>query len=1209
MNLRRLAAVFRATLAHNLRRPLVWVLLVVLALFAYGLVTGAATISTGDSDTGGKKAWITSMFAMAQWICVLVFLLHGFFVAIATGMVVIHDDESKITELLHSTPLTVREYVWGKWLAHLATFCLVLAAQLVMHAVANHLLSSAELAEHVGPFEVANYVVPALVFGVPTLVLIGGVSFAIGLASRRAIPVFAFPAALLMFCMFFLWSWNPAWLLSDALWLDRVLQWVDPSGLRWLRHSWLDVDRGVEFYNHQAIGVDLPFAVSRFALIAVGLGAVLWAERNLRTTLRGARGVAASSGAAPASAASAALPQGASLASLGMSARRPGLWRGMLEVARVELRELRSQPGLYLFVPLILVQVYSNAMFRVGPFDTPLLATSGSLAASSFNSLTLLVCLLLLFYTVESLERERARGLAPIYYSTPTATASLLFGKALANSLVGIAIVVAAWVACASALLAQGTVGLEFEPFLIVWGALLVPTFFAWSAFVCALHSLSRNRYASYALALGALAFTGYRQMKGEMNWAGNWSLWNAVRWSDLGLLELDSRALLANRVLYLSLGVALTFLAVRFFPRRTLDAARVVRRLQPAGVARGALALAPAFAPALGAYLWLDHMIDQGRAGEVEEKRGKDYWRKNSATWRDAKNPTLVEVVVDLELQPEESRYRCTGTYTLLNDHPEALRRFALTPGPHYEQLAWTLAGRPFEPENRCGLHVFELESALQPGQRIQVGFQHAGRFPNGVSKNGEGASEFILPSGAVLTAFGPAFVPSIGFVDGVGIDDDNRADAKEYADDFYVGETRSGLGNNSAATTRITLHVPQQYQANSVGVLESESVEDGVRTCVWVSDYPVEFFNVVCGKWEVLRGRGTALYFHPGHAWNTAEMLEALDGAREHFSHWFHPYPWRELKVSEFAGHASYAQGFPTNISFSENIGFLAKSDPRSRIAFMVTAHEAAHQWWGNLLNPGEGPGGNVLSEGMAHFSTALLIDELRGLRERIEFLKRIETSYARARQVDSEKPLVKVDGSREGDTTVTYDKGGWVMWMLLNHMGRDAALAGLQGFIRQYHGQKDHPVLQDFVASMRPFAPDAQAFDSFVQQWFSEVVVPEYQLSNVVSEQRGEHWFVEADVANVGTGRMPVVVCVARGERFPEDDDGSADPLPSANSVQAAEPARGYRDARSSVTVGPGETAHVQFELAFEPQRILVDPDALVLQLRREMASKTL
>src|SRR5882672_5378603 len=134
----------RQTLAHNLRRPLFWVLVVLLALMAWQLSTGSMRISTGDSDTGGKKPWMTSQFAMAQWICVLVFLLYAFFVSVAAGMIVIHDDEEKVGEVLHSTPLTTREYAWGKWLAIVATFFAILALELVFHAFSNHVLTGAK---------------------------------------------------------------------------------------------------------------------------------------------------------------------------------------------------------------------------------------------------------------------------------------------------------------------------------------------------------------------------------------------------------------------------------------------------------------------------------------------------------------------------------------------------------------------------------------------------------------------------------------------------------------------------------------------------------------------------------------------------------------------------------------------------------------------------------------------------------------------------------------------------------------------------------------------------------------------------------------------------------------------------------------------------------------------------------------------------------
>ncbi|HEV3024663.1 MAG TPA: M1 family aminopeptidase, partial [Pirellulales bacterium] len=347
-----------------------------------------------------------------------------------------------------------------------------------------------------------------------------------------------------------------------------------------------------------------------------------------------------------------------------------------------------------------------------------------------------------------------------------------------------------------------------------------------------------------------------------------------------------------------------------------------------------------------------------------------------------------------------------------------------------------------------------------------------------------------------------------------------------------------------------------------------------------------------VVAGRWAQRRGQGTAVFYHPQHDYNIDEIAAALDASREHYSKWFHPYPWNELKLSEFPNLATYAQGFPTDITFSEGIGFLTRSDPKSDVAFLVTAHEAAHQWWGNILTPGKGPGGNILSEGMAHFSTALLFDEVKGPRGRIEFLKSIETRYEEHRQKDSERPLVKIDGSQNGDTTVTYDKGGWVFWMLLGHLGREQTLAGLKAFIDEYRDGPDFPVLQDFVAVMRRFARDQAAFDSFVRQWFYEVVVPEYRLSDARREQTPDEtapWQTSLRVENVGAGKMAVEIAAVAGERF--TDDGAQSPL--------------YRESNTTLELAAGESKHVTIRSEFEPDRVLVDPDALVLQLRRKHA----
>jgi aminopeptidase N len=372
-------------------------------------------------------------------------------------------------------------------------------------------------------------------------------------------------------------------------------------------------------------------------------------------------------------------------------------------------------------------------------------------------------------------------------------------------------------------------------------------------------------------------------------------------------------------------------------------------------------------------------------------------------------------------------------------------------------------------------------------------------------------------------------------------------------------------------------------------VGTRVSDTVKDGLRTSVWESDHPVRFFNVVGGRWKEKRGTGTVIYYHPEHGYNIGEMSAALDASRRWYSEWFHPFPWRELKLSEFPNLAGYAQGFPTNITFSEGIGFLTESDVKTDAVFLVTAHETAHQWWGNLLTPGKGPGGNILSEGTSHFSTLLLLEQVKGVRARMEAAKRIEENYGERRRADAERPLVWIDGTREGDNTVTYDKGGWVFWMLLQHMERDRALAGIRQFMHDWAGKPDHPVLQDFLATMRPFAPDPAAFDAFAKQWFHEVVLPEYELTGARKEKSGKQWKVTVQVKNAGTGRMPVAVAAVRGERFGDDGKVKKD----------------YRDSRATVTLGAGESRTITILCPFDPERLVVDPDVQVLQIRRNGA----
>ncbi|MGD8395928.1 MAG: M1 family aminopeptidase [Candidatus Eiseniibacteriota bacterium] len=1168
MNGARLRTVFRTDLAFHLGRPLFWVLVVLLGLTSLMLQEGDITISSGDTSIGGDmQAWITSEFSVAMVMPLVVFLLYTFFVAIAAGTTVTRDDELGVGPLIHATRLSAAEYIIGKYLAVLVAFLGVLALHVLFQMVFNHLWPNPDAERIRGPFMLVNYLRPTLILGLPMLVFFSAVSFAIGERTRKPILGFVAPLAFFLATVFFLWSWSPSWLDPR---INRLLMWIDIAGFRWLQETWLEVDRGVAFYNTQPVHYDLPFLLSRLAYVAIALLALRGSVRHFARGLRGAPRrrlavvtspvtVAGPGGTTGALAATHAALDQRPLADLGMRMRPPAFIRTVARVARFEADLLRSHAGLYLFAPIILLQVIGSTFFQVGAFDTPLLLTPGLAAVGSMNTLTLLVTLLVLFYTVESVLREQHCGLASIYLATPARTPALLLGKAIANGVVGVVILLAALAGALIVLLVQGRVALDLRPFALVWGLLLVPTFVIWASYVTLVLAVTGSRYATYAIGLATLVLTGWKQMRGEMNWVGNWDLWSAVTWTDFDTVDPNGSALLMNRLVWLAVMVLMVALTVRVFPRREHDPARVLDRLRPAALARTGLRLAPCVLPALVLGTVLYNQVSQGFQGSVAEKRDHEYWGRNLATWGDADTPEIAAAEIDLELDPTARWFRVRGHYDLFNPFEQPMHRIPMSVGNHFEDMHWTLGGQPFEPADHARLMVFELPRPLASGDTVQIGFAHEGHLPNGITKNGGGLGEFILESGVVLTSFSTSFVPLPHFESDRGVDEDNETDPRDYEEGFWKGVTPPALGSGVRFPVRMRVSGPDDYIYNGVGVLVEEEVADGRRTVVWQTDHPVNFFNVVAGRWAVHEGDGVAIYHHPAHDYNVEEMRIALEAARRDYSEWFWPYPWAELKLSEFPGLASYAQGFPTNITFSESIGFLTRSDARNMAAFVIAAHESAHQWWGNLLMPGEGPGGNVLAEGMAHYSAALLTHAVHGEQGRIEFLKRIEANYGDERRVDSERPLVWTDGSRGGDVTVTYDKGGWVFWMLHDLMGEGACFAGLHDLIGRYMTGRDFPLLQDFVAVMREHAPDVAAYDAFVDQWFFDVVVPEYRIvafEKQALETAGAdlppRWRVTATVRNAGTGRMPVEVAAVRGQRF---DGDTAAPAAAAGPVDAA------------------------------------------------------
>ena len=236
---------------------------------------------------------------------------------------------------------------------------------------------------------------------------------------------------------------------------------------------------------------------------------------------------------------------------------------------------------------------------------------------------------------------------------------------------------------------------------------------------------------------------------------------------------------------------------------------------------------------------------------------------------------------------------------------------------------------------------------------------------------------------------------------------------------------------------------------------------------------------------------------------------------------------------------------------------------------------------------MTPGKGPGGNVISEGLAEFSACMLLHHELSPEQARVLRRRWEWTYVNGREPDNERPINRIDGSRPGDTVVTYQRAGLVFWMLRGLIGEDAMLTGLRDFVDTWRNGVetpeglDFPLIEDLLESLRPHAPDQEAFDRFTNEWMLERALPSLELREADVQPDGDGYRVNATLANTGTGTADVTVRVEG--KAPADDQ----PPASADVV---------------VGISDNSASPIDLRVSFEPVRLLVDSDVELLHAGR-------
>jgi aminopeptidase N len=338
--------------------------------------------------------------------------------------------------------------------------------------------------------------------------------------------------------------------------------------------------------------------------------------------------------------------------------------------------------------------------------------------------------------------------------------------------------------------------------------------------------------------------------------------------------------------------------------------------------------------------------------------------------------------------------------------------------------------------------------------------------------------------------------------------------------------------------------------------GNLEREWTEGPRRFFHYRADAPIaNFFSFQSARYAVRRdvwqrddgsaGHDAAsdvaieIYYQPGHEFNLDSMLESVKASLSYNSRNFGPYQYRQFRIVEFPRYARFAQAFPNTIPYSEGIGFIARvkpDDPKDiDYPYYVTAHEAAHQWWGHQVMSGDVQGGSMLVESLAQYSALMVMRHKVGPAKMRKFLAYELNRYllGRATEQKKELPLSRV----EDQPYVHYAKGSLVMYALADNIGEERLNEAIRTF-RDAHAFKGppYPSTSELIGGIRAVTPAQMQY--LIEDLFDRIVIYDNRA-------------VSASAKPLPGGRFEVTVKVVAKKRI-ADELGKEHDVPLADLI---------------------------------------------------------
>lgn len=1136
--------IFLFEIKYRLHRPAVYLYFFACLLFStLSFALGAMPLD--------EKQFINGTSAIAFYVSIMSLMMMLVSSSIM-GIPLYRDIEYNTKEYYLSYPITKAGYFWGRFLSSFL-FVLIIDSAVLFGAYLGCKAGPAvgwTTAVHYGPHHFINYIYPFLVIAVPNLFFTSSLFFGLVAITRNVKVIYSSGILLFlgyMIANFFIGS-------SSNL---NLIYLADPFAVNAIRY-----ERSLQTVaekNTSLVALQGKFLLNRVIWTGVGLVIITYTylRFNFEKFFSGRRDkkIVTDNRAVKTS-----LPV--------INTSFTGGYKRKILYTLTRIEVLNIIRDNYFWLIIAGGSIFLGMIFRHGPgnFWVPdLPRTSMLLFIFNENFLTFIFCIII-FYTGETIHREKSTRFAFINDALPPSDGTLNFAKFISIILLAVFLTVMPMLIGITMQLTSGFTHLNFPIYFTTLFGVTLPMCIEMVMLAFMLHICINNKFA--ALGVG-IAFWVLLLLANQSGWMDYHLLLYAYT-PNYGISDLDGighmmKPITWFNVYWLLFGSLLVLLGYLYYVRGSISSFKERAQLAKerfTGVTRvTAFVLLFAFIAVAGYNYYNVSYLNTYYTSKERDARAA-LAEKQLKHFENDPYPSVTSLKIFADIFPSQQKAVFKSYVTIVNKTAVPINHLLLdgdnltdysikfnnAPLPYSIPLFFDRGKFNFfrAKQEPSDYRLYKFAQPLAPGDSALLEVNSVKEY-KGFGNYIYGTD--ILDNGALMGDGLP----------GIGYDDDeelnNEEDRKAYGlpkkeEDFTDEDDSTGrrfLLEGRAVNLNsfdITVSTSSDQIALAPGTLEKQWVENGRNYYHYVSNPQGVYSGIgfASARYAVLKDTvalqkqqpvSVELYYQPEHNTNLQRFVAAYKDGLQYFSSVYGLYPFRQMRLVESSIYSrNYNSAAGIDI-FSERFGWNARFTNQWDYCYFITMQQLAKQWWQHQVAPSHTSGSRILVDGLSRYE-ALMLTEKKFGRDYMKPIIDIELGdylWGRGRTISDQSPILHTNRWNEVEF-----KSGLVLYGLKDLIGEDSLNAALHEFYAAFAFKNDPPYAgsKDLYACIKKHVPDSLQY--YLADTWEKITFYDNKL-------------LSSAVTSLGNNQYKVNIKVSVNKTY-QDSDGNEKPATGMN-----------------------------------------------------------